>query len=1364
VDDICTRFELAWKRGDRPRIEDYLDDSADVERPALLAEMVLLDLDYRRSLGEGCKAGDYRDRFPGLDPAWLDRAIAAASAASADPGAGRGPASTWPETAVPPGSGDVRSRSFGDYSLTREIARGGMGVVYEAWQVGLERRVAVKMILAGAHASRDHLARFRTEARAVARLQHPHIVQVHEVGTHDGRPYLVLEYVAGGNLADHLGGRPQTAKDAARLVETLARAVHFAHEQGVVHRDLKPANILLTADGTPKIADFGLARCLDLDGGSTGTADVIGTPSFMAPEQAMGRGRAVGAAADVYALGAILYQMLTGRPPLVAPTPLETFQLVASEEPVPPRSLQRGLPRDLETICLMCLQKDPSRRYASAGDLADDLDRFLNDRPILARPAGLGERGWRWCRRNPAMATLTASVSVLLVVAVLVAVWLGRERAAALGLLRRAEDAERDRTEQLWKSAVARARAERLSHRVGQRFGSLKALKEAATLARELGKPPAAFDEMRNEAIASLAVVDLRPRVDWTFQPAGERAVYDSALATCASYVDDRGTIVVQRTGDGSEIHRLEGFLQDFAFLRFSPDGRFLATGNNHRLRAWRLSPGPPRLFYDDAAEVPFRGVEPWIVSLFSPDSRRMILPRAGDKTLRVYDLEAGRLARSISLGEFVEYGVFHPGSRLVAVGLRETIQVWDIESGHQVGRTFPHLGAKRPLAWSPDGSMLVTCPGSDDLRVWSMPDGGLLHRLTHRGGGTMAAFDPSGEILYTGSSWVPSLRLWHARTGRLLLADDRFFSPDVFAATACLVGGKRRELVEVATAREYRAFASDSPAELSYLQPSIDPSGRLLVVPEGQALEFWELAGGTRLGKIVDMHMQGRGPFFDGSGDLWTNGVGGLLNWPVRAGEDGAVHLGPPDRLATRPMDSHDLSVSSSRDGRVVAVANYEGAVVLDRDQPGRGIWLGPQADCRNVAVSPDGRYVLTRSQNFYKDHDPPPSSVWDARSGRRLKDFDRDDQSGFTGDGLRLLAEGRFWRLGSWEPGPTVDVGGGSFAEGAGLCTSGTGPVVSLVSVATGREVARLEDPNQEAATFRTFTRDGTRLFTTSRQGESIHAWDLRLIRLRLAELGLDWEAPPFPPEAPRPDPPPRRLVVDFGSMEPLLDDPQRLLTRYSVALTSRPRDAEAFHRRALVKDRLKRWEEALVDAQAAAELAPRDRRAWFLVGRIQLKLGRLDEAVTSLRQAIDCSARPGDHPVELAEASLLNEAARRCVIDPSRVREPGRVLPLISAAIEILPLPSYRSTLGVAYYRLGGHRDAVACFEQSLDQQSRGNRVVVLYFLAMSYHRAGDSAKARAIFDRVVDLQGRIDFGPPDLVKISAYRAEAERTLAE
>jgi len=300
------------------------------------------------------------------------------------------------------------------YEIESELGRGGMGVVYKARQVDLQRPVALKMILTGAHASAVQLERFRAEARAEARLQHPNIVQVYEIGEHEGLPYFSLEFVDGGSLSQKAGRQPQPPRDAARLVETLARAAHYAHERGIVHRDLKPANVLLSADGTPKIADFGLAKCLDDDSGSTRTGLVIGTPSYMAPEQALGQHRDITRATDVYALGAILYELITGRPPFLAATMLDTVEQVRTEEPVPPTRLQPKLARDLETICLKCLHKDARKRYAGADELAGDLGRFLAGEPIKARPVGPAERFWRWCRRNPRVAGLSAAVALLL--------------------------------------------------------------------------------------------------------------------------------------------------------------------------------------------------------------------------------------------------------------------------------------------------------------------------------------------------------------------------------------------------------------------------------------------------------------------------------------------------------------------------------------------------------------------------------------------------------------------------------------------------------------------------------------------------------------------------------------------------------------------------------------------------------------------------------------------------------------------------------------------------------------------------------------------------------------------------------------
>jgi serine/threonine-protein kinase len=305
------------------------------------------------------------------------------------------------------------------YEIEGVLGRGGMGVVYRARHLALKRTVALKMMLAGGHAGPRELARFRLEAEAVARLQHANIVQIHEVGEAGGHPYCALEYVAGGSLAGKLDGQPMPARDAAQLVETLARAMQLAHSRNVVHRDLKPANVLLTEDGTAKITDFGLARQLDGGSGQTQSGMVMGTPSYMAPEQAAGKSREVGPAADIYALGAILYECLTGRPPFRAPNLMETLRQVMNDEPVPPTQLQSRCPRDLETICLKCLHKEGVKRYASPAALADDLQRFLDGRPILARPVGGVERALKWARRRPATAALLG-MSLLAVLAVAV--------------------------------------------------------------------------------------------------------------------------------------------------------------------------------------------------------------------------------------------------------------------------------------------------------------------------------------------------------------------------------------------------------------------------------------------------------------------------------------------------------------------------------------------------------------------------------------------------------------------------------------------------------------------------------------------------------------------------------------------------------------------------------------------------------------------------------------------------------------------------------------------------------------------------------------------------------------------------------
>ncbi len=449
IDQLCDAFEAAWRAGERPRIEEYLARVDEPVRSRLWAELLLSELECRRRQGEVPTPQEYHERFPDRHD-HLERLFA-----NVTPG---GVSHTVPS----PAPATIRVGELHGYELLGEIARGGMGVVYKARQVALNRIVAVKMILAGAHAGPGERARFRREAEAAARLQHRHIVQIHEIGEADGLPFLAMEYVDGPSLDNllarwHAQGRVGlTPHDAARLVETLASAIHCAHQWGVVHRDLKPANVLLSfsrgsanradepplSECVPKITDFGLAKLLDGAGEPTRTGALLGTPRYMAPEQAGGLAARVGPATDVYALGMIRYELLTGSVPFQAATVTEILELVRTAEPVPPCQLQPKLPRDLQTICLKCLHKEPARRYASAEALAEDLRHFLAGEPIRARPTSTAERVIKWVKRRPAVALLTAAVVLTTLLAAGGWIWWELERAAQ----RSAATLRRDRT------------------------------------------------------------------------------------------------------------------------------------------------------------------------------------------------------------------------------------------------------------------------------------------------------------------------------------------------------------------------------------------------------------------------------------------------------------------------------------------------------------------------------------------------------------------------------------------------------------------------------------------------------------------------------------------------------------------------------------------------------------------------------------------------------------------------------------------------------------------------------------------------------------------------------------------------------
>ena len=421
LDVVCDSFEAKWLAGERPDIRDYLEEVSEGERKNLFFELLRMDLEYLQNKGERTNRETYLERFPEYrieifrafsnDATWAkmhdgDSTVAAPPHVPAQ--------ATHTSPGTPPNRFEQTSVSFGNYELLEEIDRGGMGVVYKARQTNVNRIVALKMILSGSLAGSEEIERFQTEAEAAARLDHPNIVPIFDVGEHDGRHFFSMGYVDGQSLRDYLRNTSPAPREAADLARTVALAIDYAHKREVIHRDIKPANILLDENGTPKVTDFGLSKVTDGRDDLTGTGRLLGTPSYMSPEQASGNKSQLGPLTDVYALGATLYEMLAGRVPFEAETTVETLKKVCSVDPVSPRSLNTGLDADIETICLKCLEKEPSDRYSSARALADDLARYLKDEPIIARQVSRRQRLVRWCKRRPAIAGLVGTLAAIL--------------------------------------------------------------------------------------------------------------------------------------------------------------------------------------------------------------------------------------------------------------------------------------------------------------------------------------------------------------------------------------------------------------------------------------------------------------------------------------------------------------------------------------------------------------------------------------------------------------------------------------------------------------------------------------------------------------------------------------------------------------------------------------------------------------------------------------------------------------------------------------------------------------------------------------------------------------------------------------
>jgi WD40 repeat protein len=1046
---------------------------------------------------------------------------------------------------VPHGGGaDAAPLDLPGYEILEELGRGGMGVVYKARQIGLNRLVALKMILAGAGASGQARARFHIEAQAAGRLQHPHIVQIHDIGKHRGQPYFSLELVEGGTLAQKLAGQPQPANDAARLVETLARAVHHAHQQGIIHRDLKPANILLCADGIPKISDFGLAKCLEDDSSQTRTGTIVGTPSFMAPEQANGKKEsAVGPAADIYALGVILYEMLTGRPPFYARTPLETLDLVRTQEPVPPRRLQPATPRDLETICLQCLAKEPHKRYASALDLADDLARFCAGKPIRARPVHVLERGWRWCRRNPVPASLLACVALLLMViaaGALLAAWrLERERDRAVAHQHEAEQAKKETKEQLWNALLSQAQANRWSGRPGRNFDSLEVLRRAAALRPSL--------ELRNEAIACMALPDLRLVSQWDYGvPRCYGLAFDAELERYA-FSDQQGTISLRRFADNAELLRLPGSGVPAWVLQFSPDGRFLAArycryGTSNTILVWDI--GEKKSFPYPLAQSASDGrFEPSLpLRARGETSPRRLTGRfwdfhpnkpyvaalCADKSLRLCDLSGGRPTVFLSKNEPSYAIAFDPEGRRLAVGRDSPlidsgeptypVFVYDVETGKCLLR-LRSRARMRELAWHADGRRLAGAALDSNVYVWEPPSERPVKTLIgHENSVSHVAFHPGGEWLAS-IGWDGVGRLWDAETGRQLLSSPAADAPLRFSRNgqrlALSLGPTRGVgICAIDPGRVCRTLYGHTETGAGLWSAAFHPNKPLLATTSYDWVRVWDSTSGRAIAAQPLSLCQSA--FFLPDGDLLTSGSSGLERWrltSLAAPDKGRDHLervpwaGPELRKARR--------MALAEDGRTLAVVIYlRQAVVLGGDRWTKRLLDLSAPQVGSITLSPNGRWAATGTWRGNG------TRIWDLHSGQQIgKELPGGDAHvAFSPDGRWLVNgtenEYRFWEVGSWRPGlripRTPSTGAAPLAfstDGKILALAHSYREVRLIETASGRELATLAAPVPRPIRWLCFRPDGEQLAVACEKGV-LQLWDLRRIRERLAEMGLDWK----------------------------------------------------------------------------------------------------------------------------------------------------------------------------------------------------------------------------------------------------------------